>query len=335
MYNIQVEFNDGVFYLKFEDVNTNGRVFLAPMAGCADRAFRELCKSFGAAFVFSEMVSAKGVSMGDNKSKQLMLLSEIERPAGVQIFGSSPQIMAQAAVIATKFSPEVIDINMGCPAPKIIKGFSGSALMKNPSLAGEIVKEVSKAVSLPVTVKIRAGWDNKSRNAVEIAQICEENGAAAITIHGRTQEQMYSPPVDYEIIRLVKEAVNIPVIGNGDVNDALSAEAMFKNTGCDYIMVGRGALGRPWIFNSINEYLNNGNLLPEPSVEEKMSTMLRHIEKICEYIGETAGTREARKHAVWYTKGLKGSAAYRRELCMLDSIESLIKISGRIINDNQ
>jgi nifR3 family TIM-barrel protein len=309
--------------MNIKNVIIGNYAVLAPMAGVADRAFRELCMSYGAGYCVGEMVSAKGVTMGDRKSSDLMRLSEYERPAAIQIFGVNPDVMKEACLEALKFEPDIIDINMGCPAPKIIKGGAGAALAKNPELAGKIVKAVVEVSKIPVTVKIRKGWDNDSINAVRMAQISEYNGAAAVTVHGRTREQMYAPPVDYDIIAKVKKAVNIPVIGNGDVVDGKSAKLMYETTGCDMIMVGRGALGRPWVFSHINEYLKNGTVLDEPEIEEKMAVMLKHIEKICEYKGESIGIKEARKHAVWYTKGIPNSAMLRNKMSLVVSMEEL------------
>lgn len=308
---------------------------LAPMAGVADKAFRELCKGFGAAYTVSEMVSAKGVSMGDKKSNELMIISDVEHPSAIQIFGNGPTTMAQAALSAVKMNADIIDINMGCPAPKIIKGGAGSKLMQSPELAGRIIKEVASSVSIPVTVKIRSGWDNDSINAVQMAEIAEKNGAAAITVHGRTKEQMYAPPVNTDIIKEVKKAVSIPVIGNGDITDAFSAAKMYEETGCDLVMVGRGSLGKPWIFQQISAYIKNEILLPEPPVSQRMIIMLRHINSICEERGIKIGIREARKHALWYTKGLRGSAEYRRQLSAIENIEQLQEIAFRITKENE
>ena len=308
---------------------------LAPMAGVADKTFRELCKDFGAAYTVSEMVSAKGVSMGDRKSEELMTVSEIEHPCAIQIFGNEPETMAQAALTATKMNADIIDINMGCPAPKIIKGGAGSKLMLNPELAGRIIKEVSSAVDIPVTVKIRSGWDNNSINAVQMAEIAEKNGAAAVTVHGRTKEQMYAPPVNVDIIKEVKKAVSIPVIGNGDITDVFSAARMYENTGCDLVMVGRGALGKPWLFQQISAYMKKEVIIPDPPVSQRMLIMLRHIENICNERGMKIGIREARKHALWYTKGLRGSTEYRRQMSTLESIEQLQEIAFRITKDNE
>ena len=316
--------------MKIKNLNIDGYAALAPMAGVADRAFRELCKGYGAAYVITEMVSSKGLTMQDKKSKELLLISDIEHPAGAQIFGDTPETMALAAKKALEFDPDFIDINMGCPAPKIAGNGAGSALMKNPKLAGEIVKAVREVVDLPLSVKMRIGWDENSINCVELAKICEANGADAITVHGRTKVQMYSPPVDLKPIAEVKKAVSIPVIGNGDIVDGKSAETMLNETGCDFLMVGRGALGAPWVFSAINAYLKKGEILPEPDIEEKMEVMLRHIRTLCEYKGEYVGMREARKHAAWYIKGMRGAAEFRREIGGLEHIEQLEDIAQKI-----
>lgn len=320
--------------MKIGNVEINGKAVLAPMAGVADRAFRELCVGYGASYVVSEMISSKGVSMGDRKSKQLSFISDIERPAAVQIFGSNPEIMAESIPMVMESKPEIIDINMGCPAPKIAGNGGGASLMKNPQLAEDIVRGVAQASPVPVTVKIRMGWDFDSINAVELAKRAENAGAAAITVHGRTKSQMYAPPVNREIIAEVKRAVSIPVIGNGDITDGFSAAKMLEETNCDLVMVGRGALGRPWVFSQINAYLEHGRILPEPPVAERMRVMVNHIKTICEYKGEYVGLREARKHAAWYTKGLHGAAEYRREIGSLSSIEQLEEIAYKICIHN-
>lgn len=320
--------------MKIKDVEFNDIAFLAPMAGVSDRAFRELCVSFGAAYTVTEMVSSKGLVMGDKKSAQLLTLGEGEKTAGAQIFGDYPEIMAQAAVKCLEFKPDIIDINMGCPAPKVAMNGGGASLMKNPQLAGEIVKAVSSAVPVPVTVKIRKGWDDNSVNAVELAEILEKNGAAAITVHGRTRKQMYSGTVDYDIIKKVKQAVSVPVIGNGDITSEQSAAIMLEKTGCDAVMIGRGAFGNPWIFQQVNAYLSECRVIPPPSINEKMAVMLRHISKMIEYKGEYTAMREARHHAAYYTKGLRGGAKFRKEMGSLETFEQLEEIAFRIVKEN-
>ena len=321
--------------MKIKDVEFENNVFLAPMAGIADRAFRELCINYGAGYTVSEMVSSKGLTMGDKKSGELLTLGEIENPAGVQIFGDNPEIMAQAAKMCIKYHPNIIDINMGCPAPKIAMNGGGASLMKNPLLAGEIIKAVSKAVDIPVTVKIRKGWDDENITAVELAKIAEKNGAAAITVHGRTRMQMYSGKVDYNIIAKVKKAVDIPVIANGDIVDEQSAAIMFEKTNCDAIMIGRGALGNPWIFRRINAYLNECRVLPDVSINEKMVVMLKHIQKIIEYKGEYTAMREARHHAAYYTKGIRGGAALRKEISTFEHFEQLEELAYKIAKESE
>ncbi len=321
--------------MKIKDIEFKNNIFLAPMAGIADRAFRELCINFGAGYTVTEMVSSKGLTMGDKKSSELLTLGEIENPAGAQIFGDDPQIMAEAAVKCLDFHPQIIDINMGCPAPKIAMNGGGASLMKNPKLAGEIVKAVSEAVSVPVTVKIRKGWDDESVTAVELAQIAEQNGASAITVHGRTRMQMYSGKVDYDIIAKVKKAVSIPVIGNGDITDEQSATIMLEKTNCDAIMIGRGALGNPWIFRKINAYLGECRVLPEVGINEKMVVMLKHIQKIIEYKGEYTAMREARHHAAYYTKGIRGGAALRKEISTFEHFEQLEELAYKIAKENE
>lgn len=255
---------------------------LAPMAGVADSAFRQICKEFGACYLVGEMASAKGMHYSDKKTARLLTVREQERPIAVQLFGDEPEILAEAARKALAFQPDVIDINMGCPAPKVAGNGGGSALMKNPALAARITEAVVRAVDLPVTVKFRKGWDDQSVNAVEFARAIEQSGAAAVTVHGRTRQQYYAPPVDLDIIAAVKQAVSIPVIGNGDCVDIPSVINMYKYTKCDLVMIGRGALGSPWIFRQVDRYLTDGTVLPDPSLPERMQVMLRHIKLICE-----------------------------------------------------
>ena len=299
---------------------------LAPMAGVADSAFRQICKEFGACYLVGEMASAKGMHYSDKKTARLLTVREQERPIAVQLFGDEPEILAEAARKALAFQPDVIDINMGCPAPKVAGNGGGSALMKNPALAARITEAVVRAVDLPVTVKFRKGWDDQSVNAVEFARAIEQSGAAAVTVHGRTRQQYYAPPVDLDSIAAVKQAVSIPVIGNGDCVDIPSIINMYKYTKCDLVMIGRGALGSPWIFRQVDRYLTDGTVLPDPSLPERMQVMLRHIKLICENKGESGGMREARKHAAWYMKGMRGAPAFRKqsgELCTYADAEKL------------
>lgn len=318
--------------MKIKDLEFNHIAFLAPMAGIADLAFRELCVQYGAAYTVSEMVSSKGLTMGDKKSAQLLTLGN-DRPAGVQIFGDDPEIMAKAAVKCLDFNPDIIDINMGCPAPKIAMNGGGASLMKKPELAYEITKAVVQAVEIPVTVKIRKGWDEESVNAVEMAELAEKAGASAVAVHGRTRQQMYSGSVDFDIIAQVKKAVGIPVIANGDIKDEQSAAIMLEKTNADAIMIGRGALGNPWVFSKINAYLDECRVLPEPSVTQKMAVMLKHIQKIIEYKGEYTAMREARHHAAYYTKGMRGGAKLRAEIGKLERFEQLQELSYKILKE--
>lgn len=314
--------------MKLGKIQINGKAVLAPMAGVTDRAFRELCMGYGAAYCVSEMVSAKGLIMSDRKTAELLAISEEERPMAIQLFGYEPDTMARAARIAAEHSPAAIDINMGCPAPKIANNHSGSALMKDPALCGRIVEAVAEAVDIPVTVKIRKGWDSASVNAVEVAKACESAGAQMIAVHGRTREQMYAPPADWDIIAAVKSAVSVPVIGNGDIYSARDAMMMLEKTGCDLVMVGRGALGNPWIFREINSQYDLERPVSPPGIYERMTVMNRHIEKLCLYKGEHVGMREARKHTAWYMRGIKGAAKLRvmcGELRELSDMRELTK----------
>ncbi len=321
--------------MKIGDLKIEGYAALAPMAGVADRAFREICREYGAGYTVTEMVSSKGVTMGDGKSRSLMMISERERPCGVQIFGSTSEIMAEAVSAVSEAEPDFTDINMGCPAPKIAGNGSGASLMKDPELAESIVKAVVSRSRVPVTVKMRSGWDLENINALDLALRAERAGAAAVTVHGRTRQQMYAPPVNSDIIAQIKKNLSIPVIANGDITDGQSAALMYERTNCDYLLVGRGALGRPWVFSQINAYLSSGRIIPEPPVSERMRVMVRHIKKICEYKGEKTGVKEARKHAAWYMKGIRGGAEFRRQAGMLSSIEELEDLAYRVVIKNQ
>lgn len=316
-------------------VEIKGRAALAPMAGVADRAFRRVCVEFGAAYVVSEMVSCKGLCFSDRKSRELLELDEEERPAGVQLFGDDPDIMARAAELAMEVRPDIIDINMGCPAPKIAGNHCGSALMREPELCRRIVAAVAGAVPVPVTAKIRKGYARDSVNAVEVAQAVEAGGAAAVTVHGRTRDQMYAPPVDWDIIRQVKQAVSIPVIGNGDVTGPGEAAALLEQTGCDLVMVGRGALGAPWVFAEIEAYLGHGQVLPPPPVAKRMAVLYRQIQLAAELKGERVALQEARKHAAWYMRGLKGAAGFRDEAGRIATLDDLAALCRRVIEVNE
>ncbi|MGN0476392.1 MAG: tRNA dihydrouridine synthase DusB [Ruminococcus sp.] len=320
--------------MKIGNIEIDNSAALAPMAGVADCAFRELCSSFGASYTVTEMVSSKGIHFNSKKSAELMELTDKERPSGIQIFGDEPDTMAEAAVFAQQFNPDFIDINMGCPAPKISGNGSGASLMKNPKRCGEIVSKVVNAVNVPVTVKMRKGWDDDSVNCVEVAKIVEYNGASAVTVHGRTRQQYYKPPVDWDIIKEVKSAVNIPVIGNGDVTSGQAAKKLYEHTGCDMVMVGRGALGKPWIFKEINEYLKTGILPDSPSTEEKLNIMIKQIERMCELKGEYLGIRQSRKHIVWYLKGFKGAASLRNEAGHVSSMEEIKSLVQKVLDMN-
>lgn len=297
--------------------------FLAPLAGITDAAMRKLCREQGAALVFSEMVSAKGLWYGDKNTGRLLYSRQEEAPFGVQIFGHEPDVMAYAAREIDKIKCQIIDINMGCPVPKIIKNGDGSALLKNPDLIYDVVSAVVKNTSKPVTAKIRIGWDSQSVNAVETAHAISVAGASAISVHGRTREQYYSGKADWSYIAAVKRAVNIPVIGNGDVVDGESAMEMMRQTGCDFVMIGRGALGNPWIFSEVTAAWK-GNPAPEkPSKEEKKQMMLYHLRDLVDLKGEYAAVREMRKHVGWYIKGIPGAAAIRGAINQITSLENL------------
>lgn len=309
------------------------RALLAPMAGISDRAYRELCVSFGAGCCVSEMVSSKALSFKDKKSEELMMISDDERPCGIQIFGDEPSTMAQAALSAMKHKPDIIDINMGCPAPKISGSGSGCALMKTPNLCGEITEAVVKVSPVPVTVKIRKGWDDNNINALEVAKICEEAGASAVTIHGRTRQQYYKPPVDYEIIRQLKQELNIPVIANGDIDSAQKAKQILDITGADFVMVGRASLGNPWIFSQINSYLETPEKpLYYPAFEEKLDVMCSHIEKMVGYKGEYIALRQARKLVMGYFKGIRGAASLRNEAGKIETLEDLYALKDKALS---
>lgn len=324
-------------YITIGGVKIEKTAALAPMASVADRAYRLMAKEYGAAYTVGEMASCKGLCYSDRKTAELLTVTETERPMAVQLFGAEPEFMAPAVKIAEKYRPDIIDINAGCPMPKIVCGGAGSALMKTPQLFGELVKAAVSATDIPVTVKIRKGWDKDNINAVEMAKIAEENGAAAIAVHGRTREQLYSGTADWDIIRAVKQAVSIPVIGNGDVASVEQCEEMYRYTGCDLVMIGRGSYGRPWLFGQIKDFYEGKPVRPEPSVEEKLSIMRRHIRLLVEDKGERVGMKEARRHASWYLKGMNGAARFRN-LCgtmnTLSDLERMIEEVARAQEGN-
>ncbi len=306
---------------------------LAPMASVADKAYRLICKEYGAVYVVGEMVSAKALCYGDRKSRALLEVAGQE-PMAVQLFGSEPELMARAARIAAEYRPQVIDINMGCPVPKVAGNGCGSALMRAPERAARLVRAAAEAVELPVTVKIRKGWDDSAVNAPMFARAMEAAGAAAVAVHGRTRQQMYRLPVDREIIRQVKEAVSIPVIGNGGIVDGPSALEMYQETGCDLVMVAQGSYGRPWVFRQIRRYLETGELLPEPPLAERLEVMLRHVSMMVEFKGERLGMTEARKIAAWYIKGSPGAAAFRGACGRLSSWEDLKSLTAQVLRQS-
>ena len=311
--------------MRIGNVILDNNVALAPMAGVTDLSFRLLCKEQGCGYVVSEMVSAKAILYNNKNTDILLKTVPEEAPAAIQLFGSDPDIMADIAARLEErnLGFAVIDVNMGCPVPKIVNNKEGSALMKDPLLAGRIIEKMASRLSCPVTVKFRKGFDDEHVNAVEFAHIMEESGAAAVTVHARTREQYYSGKADWDIIRQVKEAVSIPVIGNGDVTSPQKAEELVKQTGCDGIMIARGAQGNPWIFSEMITYEETGTLPERPGKEEVRDMMLRHARLQLKYKGEFIGIREMRKHVAWYTKGLKGSAKLREEINRVESYQEL------------
>ena len=314
--------------LTIGNVTLDNNVILAPMAGGTDLPYRVLCREQGCGLVCMEMVSAKAVLYKNRNTKELLEVDPRERPVSLQLFGSDPEILSKIAGELEEGPYDIFDINMGCPVPKIVKNGEGSALMRNPKLVEEILSAMVRTLKKPVTVKIRKGFDDSSVNAVEIAKIAEGCGVSAIAVHGRTREQYYSGRADWDIIRQVKEAVSIPVIGNGDVFTPEDAKRMVEETGCDGIMVARGAKGNPWIFREIAEYLETGRKPPRPSADELKAMILRHGQMMLEFKGETAGMREMRKHVAWYTAGYPNSAALRNDINTVSTMDELTALIG-------
>lgn len=312
--------------MKIGGVEAGRPVFLAPMAGVTDMAFRVICRQHGCGLVCTEMVSAKALCYGEAKTRLLTLLDEKELPASIQIFGSKPDIMGEAAAVLNDTKAAFIDINMGCPTPKITKNGEGAALMRQPRLAGDIVQAVVRASKKPVTVKIRKGWDENSVNAVDIAQIAEDRGAAAVTVHGRTRQQFYRGRADWDIIAQVRDALLIPVTGNGDIFEPEDASRMFRETGCDAVMIARGAQGNPWIFSRIAAYLDNGRKVEGPSAAERIEMIEKHMDSVILSKGERAGVLQLRKHIAWYLKGLRGSAHVRNRIFTLASRDDILNV---------
>lgn len=319
--------------MRIKNIIITGFAALSPMAGVADRAMREICREYGAAFTVGELTSSRGITLNDKKSAELLSCSDKERPFASQLFGNDPEIMAAAAIRALEFNPDFIDINMGCPAPKVAGNGGGSALMRDPRLAEKIVRAVVTAVNVPVTVKMRTGFDKDSINAPELAKRCENAGAAVITVHGRTRAQMYAPPVDLNSIAAVKESVKIPVIGNGDVTDGKSAKYMYEATGCDFVSVGRAAQGNPFVFAEINAYMTGKPYSP-PRLEERFAVMMRQIRLMCEYKDPHIAILESRKHTAWYMHGLEGAAALRRMCGEINKISDIEAICQKALEQN-
>lgn len=309
--------------MKIGNVEIKGNVALAPMAGVTDLPFRLLCKENGCGYLYTEMVSAKAILYNNKNTEALLNVTEGENPIAVQLFGSDPQIMADMAKRLEERPFDVIDVNMGCPVPKVVNNGEGSALMKDPVLVGRIVEAMANAINKPVTVKIRAGFNAQSINAPEIARIIQESGGAAVAVHGRTREQYYSGKADWDVIARVKANVSIPVIGNGDILTGQDAVDMMKQTGCDGVMIGRGARGNPWIFDQINEYLSSGREMVQPDITQIRDMILRHARMLVEVKGEYTGIREMRKHFAWYTAGMKHASGLRNEVNHVEHMEQL------------
>ena len=320
--------------MQIGNVDIQGKVALGPMAGVTDLPFRLLCKEQDCGLIYTEMVSAKAILYNNKNTIDLLKSDESERPVALQLFGSEPDIMGEIAGRVSEGPYDFIDVNMGCPVPKIVNNGEGSALMKNPELAASIIESMVKKSKKPVTVKIRKGFNDENVNAVEVAKRLEQAGASLIAVHGRTREQFYSGVAVWDIIRQVKEAVSIPVIGNGDIRSPLDAKKMIDETGCDMVMIGRAARGNPWIFKQVNEYLVNGRLIDKPSIEEVKAMILRHSRMLVDYKGEYTGVREMRKHVAWYIFGYPHAAALRNAVNQVENIEQMEELINTIKVDN-
>lgn len=309
--------------LNIGNIKIDGNLILAPMAGVTDLPFRLLCKEQGADLIYTEMVSAKGIYFDNKNTENLLIVNEKERPVSLQLFGADPILMSEMAKKIEHLNFDILDVNMGCPVPKVVNNMEGSALMKNPKLVGEIVHSISKAIKKPVTVKIRKGFDDNTINAVEIAKIIEQNGASLIAVHGRTREQYYSGKADWDIIRKVKEAVSIPVVANGDVFCAQDAKNIMDYTRCDGVMIGRGVRGNPWLFSQIKALLNEDIVLDKPSIEEVTKMIIRHAKMQIDFKGEYIGIREMRKHIAWYTSGYANSSKLRNKTNEINNLKEI------------
>lgn len=317
--------------MRLGPVHIKGRVFLAPLAGIADTPFRLLCRQFGAALVFTEMISADGLTRGNTNTLRYLYFEQAERPIGIQIFGSDPEILAEGARLAAQQHPDLIDLNLACPVSKVVKRMAGAAMLRDLRRIEKVCRAVVEAVEIPVTIKIRSGWSSDSIVAVEVAQLAQECGISAITIHPRTQKMQFSGKADWDLIGRVKEAVPIPVIGSGDIRSPLDAKKMFEQTGSDAVMIGRASLGQPWIFKHINHYLEKNELLAQPTVQRRFDIALQHTRSAVHEKGELLGIRIMRKHLIWYTKGLPGAAQLRPKIFRAETVQEIEDLFEEVI----